>query len=218
MPAAIPLPTTGGTSGEIIHLKDVVDSANPNSLQHRQVQLVGRFKAEFTVVLRGRDMAGRSGNYVFTPLIERGNTGLAVLVQRGWIPSGTSNLEERLKTFTPRHDLVIHGRLAKPDLGDAIGAASERGLVRKNLSLANYSAEAGVALAPMVVLEEFETTTSAQDIRGSFFQRRWPELYPQDRTMALSGWAALAGSVFLALLSAVARRKQKSSRRADIDQ
>ena len=133
MPMAIPLPTTGGTSGEIIQIKDVMSAAEPRSLQHRQVQLVGRFKAEHTVVLKGRDMAGRSGFYVLTPLVERGNTGLGVLVQRGWVPSGTADLEKRLTTFTPKHDLVIHGRLAMPDLGVAELAAGERGLERKNL-------------------------------------------------------------------------------------
>lgn len=212
MPAAIPLPTTGGTSGEIIQLKDVVDAAEPKSLQHRQVQLVGRFKAEFTVVLGGRDMAGRSGFYVLTPLIERGNTGLAVLVQRGWVPSGTPNLEQRLQTFTPRHDLVIHGRLAMPDLG-AAASAGERGLVRKGLSLESFAAETGIPLAPMVVLEEFETTTSAQDIHKDFLKRRWPELYPQDKNIARNGWAALALAVVLALFSLLIWRKRKAGER-----
>jgi surfeit locus 1 family protein len=207
---AIPLPTTGGTSGEIIQIKDMMSPAEPRSLQHRQVQLVGRFKAEHTVVLKGRDMAGRSGFYVLTPLVERGNTGLGVLVQRGWVPSGTADLEKRLTTFTPKHDLVIHGRLAMPDLGSAELAAGERGLVRKNLSLPGFVAETGVPMAPLVVLEEYETTTSAQDIQRDFFKRRWPELYPQDRTIAGKGWTALAASAFLVLISLWVWRKRRN--------
>jgi cytochrome oxidase assembly protein ShyY1 len=217
MPAAIPLPTTGGTSGEIIQIKDVVDAAQPQLLQHRQVQFVGRFKAESTVVLEGRNMAGRSGLYVLTPLIERGNTGLAVLVQRGWVPSGTPNLEQRLQTFTPRHDLVIDGRLAMPDSG-AAASAGERGLFRKGLSLESFAAETGVPLAPMVVLQEFETTTSAQDIHNDFLKRRWPELYPQDKNIARNGWAALVLAVGLALLGLLVWRKRKSGERITTEQ
>jgi surfeit locus 1 family protein len=209
MPSAQPLPTTGGYSGEVIQLNRVVSAADPSSLQHSQVQLVGRFKAEHTVVLKGRNMAGRSGFYVLTPLVERGNTGLAVLVQRGWVPSSTPNLAQRLQHLTPLHDLVIHGRLAIPDLGVASDAAGESGFMRQNLNLSAYASEIGVPMAPLVVLEEPETTTRAQDIQNGLFQRRWPELYPQDKNIARNGWTALAVAMVLAVLSlGVLRRRQ----------
>jgi len=198
MPLAKPLPTTGGTSGEVIQLQEVAAAAALPPLQHRQVQLVGRLRAEYTVLLKGRGMAGQRGLYVLTPLVERGNTGLSVLVLRGWVPNGSPEMVQRILRFTPPHDLVIHGRLALPDLGSAADAAGQSGTIRQALSLPAYASEIGMPLVPMVVLQEAETTTSARDIQADLLKRRWPELYPQDRYRAHQGWAALATALVLA--------------------
>ena len=140
------------------------------------------------------------GEYV-TDIIDDGST---LQIGFGAIPDAV------VMQLTHKHDLVIPGRLAMPDLGSAEAAAGERGFVRKNLSLPGFVAETGVPMAPLVVLEEYETTTSAQDIQRDFFKRRWPELYPQDRTIAGKGWTALAASALLALISLWVWRKRRN--------
>ncbi len=208
MPLAKPLPTTGGTSGEVIQLQEVVSAANLQTMQHRQVQLVGRLRGEHTVILQGRNMAGQRGAYVATPMVERGNTGLAVLVLRGWVPEGSMVMVKQVQRFTPLHELVIHGRLALPKLGNTADAAAERGPVRQNLDLAAFATETDIPMVPLVVLEEAETTTTDKDIRADFFQRRWPELYPQDKYRGHLGWAALAAALGLAGLTVWTWRKR----------
>src|SRR6478609_9170629 len=54
-------------SREFFPLKEVATAADPRAFQHRQVFLSGRFTGH-VVILKGRDMAGRSGYYVLSPL------------------------------------------------------------------------------------------------------------------------------------------------------
>jgi surfeit locus 1 family protein len=182
---------------ELFRLKEVADAADPKSLQYRQVMLAGRYTGH-TVLLKDRDMAGRSGFYVLSPFREKGDTGLAVLVQVGWVPSGMRNLAENINM--PRHDVLIDGRLAIPSLGTDAEAAGETGFIRRNLSLQGYAGEIGVPLIPLVMLQEPDAEWSEKDVRQDLYQRRWPELYPQDKNIALKGWMMLAAAVALAVL------------------
>lgn len=166
-------------------------------------------------------MAGRSGFYVLAPLAEMrapygtgAKTGLTVLVLQGWVPT-RKRAQEHILT---KHDLLIQGRLAIPNLGAESKAAGETGLFRKNLSLEGYAREIGVPLLPMVLLQEPGSEWSDKDIRQDAFQRRWPELYPQDRSMARKGWALLVLAGALAALSfwvRPARRKSRDSEFAE---
>ncbi|MFC5499303.1 SURF1 family cytochrome oxidase biogenesis protein [Caenimonas terrae] len=207
MPIARPLPPG---AGERFWLKDVAGAGDLKPLQHRQVNLLGRFTGH-TVVVEG-EMAGRSGFYVLAPLAERrssyadgSETGLAVLVQRGWTPTR----ESAQVLIPPKHDVSIQGRLAIPALGTESKAAVESGLFRKNLSLPRYASEIGVPLVPMVVLEQPNSDTSERDIRQDAFQRRWPQLYPQDKSRARKGWAMLVLAAALAALGLWARPRRR---------
>jgi cytochrome oxidase assembly protein ShyY1 len=210
MPIARPLPPA---ARERVWLKEVADASDRRAFQHRQVSLLGRFTGQ-TVFLEG-DMGGRSGFYVLSPLAERrssyvdgAETGLTVLVQQGWVPT-----RERARNLVlPAHDLVIQGRLASPSRGTESKAAGETGLFRKNLSLQAYASEIGVPLIPMVVLQEPGSEWSEQDIRQDAFQRRWPELYPQDRFMKPKGWALLLAAAVFAGLGVRAWRRRSPAK------
>lgn len=209
MPIAQPMPPVH----EVFQLRQVANAADLKLLQHRQVFLRGRFTGH-AVALEGRDMAGRSGFYVLAPFLEKGasyvdksETGMAVLVLRGWVPSGTRNLEQIL--LIERHDVLIEGRLAIPSLGDAREAAAEKGFTRRNLSVEAYGREIGVPLLAMVVLQQPGADWSEQDIRQDFYRRRWPELYPQDRHIARNGWAMLVAAIALAALGLRARGRRR---------
>jgi surfeit locus 1 family protein len=203
MPLATPLPPS---PGQLFQLKEVANAADPKSLQHRQVILVGRYTGH-TVVLEGRDMAGRSGFYVLSPLVEKGDTGLALLVQQGWVRKREFVKDRR----PPRGNVVIEGRLAIPSLGVEAKAAGETGLIRQNLSLQGYASELGIRLVSMVVLQEPGSEWSENDIRQDLFQRRWPELYPRDRNIARNGWAMLALAAALAAIAVRIRPRRRPS-------
>lgn len=59
---------------------------DPERFVNRRVRLRGEWDAERTLVLRGRAQGGRPGVHLVTPLRIPGS-GVAVLVNRGWVPS-----------------------------------------------------------------------------------------------------------------------------------
>lgn len=123
---------------------------------HRQVQLRGQWVPEATVYLDNRQMQGRPGFYVVTPLRLRG-TDAVVAVQRGWV---VRDFVERMRlpvVATPEGEVLIAGRVAgEParlyELGEAnsdLGASR----IRQNLALAAYGRETGLALLPWTVVQ-----------------------------------------------------------------
>jgi surfeit locus 1 family protein len=135
---------------------------------YRRIRLQGRWLADRTVWLDNRQMNGRPGFIVVTPLaLARSST--AVLVQRGWAPR---NLAERTKlpaVSTPPGDVVIAGHIAPPPsrLFEFESAAS--GTIRQNLDLTAYARETGLTLAPLSVVQD-EATPGFDD----GLLREWP--------------------------------------------
>jgi surfeit locus 1 family protein len=134
------------------------------ALQHRRVSLRGRWVREHSVWLDNRQMNGRPGLYLLTPLQLVGSD-QAVLVQRGWVPR---NFEDRAQVpALPDEpgEVVVNGRIALSpsklyELGQGQG-----GLIRQNIDLAAFSAEIKVPLVGVTVLQ-----TGAPDV----LQRDWP--------------------------------------------
>ena len=87
-------------------------AGDPAALSHRQVILRGRWLAAHTVFLDNRQMAGRQGFYVVTPL--QLASGQAVLVQRGWAPRDFQDRTRRPPVETPTGEVQVQGRLAPP--------------------------------------------------------------------------------------------------------
>ena len=119
-------------------------AADAEALLHRAVTLQGRWLPEHTVYLDNRQMQGRPGFYVVTPLLLPDEKAV-VLVQRGWVPR---NFQDR--TLVPRVDtppelVQIQGRVAAlPSrlyefaAGDSAQGSSR---IRQNLDLAAMSAQ-----------------------------------------------------------------------------
>jgi surfeit locus 1 family protein len=117
---------------------------------HRRVVARGRWLPERTVYLDNRQMFGRPGFFVVTPL-QIPSTGAVVLVQRGWVPRDFEDRQKVPAIETPAGDVLIQGRLAMPpsklyDLG-----GEERGPIRQNLDLRQFRLETGLALSEMSV-------------------------------------------------------------------
>lgn len=133
---------------------------------HRHTVLTGRWLPEHTVFLENRQMDGRPGFFVLTPL--QLAPGDAVLVQRGWVPR---DIQDRLRVPdvpTPEGVVVsVDGVIVPPparlyDFGDG-----GSGRVRQNLDLAAYALEAGVALRPWSLQQ-------AEGAPNDGLVRRWP--------------------------------------------
>lgn len=126
--------------------------ASAQSLLHRRVALHGRWLENATVYLDNRQMNGRPGFFVVTPLVIQG--GEAVAVQRGWLPRDVNDRTRLPAVATPPGEVEVRGRIAPPParLYEFEGAAS--GAIRQNLDLAAYAGEIGVRLPPLSVMQE----------------------------------------------------------------
>jgi surfeit locus 1 family protein len=118
---------------------------------HRRVQLEGRWLAAQSIYLDNRQMNGRPGFFLVTPLLIA--PGDAVLVQRGWLPRNSRDREQLAQVDTPAGMVRIEGRVA-PGLArlyEFDGVAS--GAIRQNLDIATYARETGQALRPLVIVQ-----------------------------------------------------------------
>jgi surfeit locus 1 family protein len=174
-----------------ISQRELLASREPADLLHRTVVLRGTWDGSRTVFLDNRQMQGRIGFYVVTPLRLQG-TDLAVLVQRGWAPRNFLEREKLPPVTTPDGVVELQGRLAPPPakLYDFAGAAP--GPIRQNLDLAQFGAETGL---PLLAL-------SVQQIGGPSegLLRDWPE--PASGVETNYGYAAQwwALSILIAIL------------------
>lgn len=119
-------------------------AASPDLL-HRPIVLRGQWIARHTVYLDNRQMQGRPGFYVVTPLRLAGSDAV-VLVQRGWVPR---NFEDRTRlppVATPEGEVVVAGRIAPAPakLYEFDGAG--QGPIRQNLDLAAFRMETDLPL------------------------------------------------------------------------
>ena len=142
--------------------------AEAQTLHYRPVRLRGTWVEPSTVYLENRQMNGRVGFYVLTPLQLDGRPE-AVLVQRGWV--GRNLLDRTLlpRIGTPKGSVEVIGHIAPPParLYDFAGAAS--GPIRQNLSLDGFAVESGLLLAPLSVQQ-----ADAPAVAGDGLLRQWP--------------------------------------------
>lgn len=141
--------------------------ADPTSALHRGVMLRGHWIAQHTVFLDNRQMNARVGLYVLTPLRLEGS-GAVILVQRGWVARNFIDRSSLPALSTPAGVVEIEGRMAPPpaklyELGEA-----PSGPIRQNLELAHFSAESGLVLLPVTVLQTDQT--------GDGLLRDWPRV------------------------------------------
>ena len=136
---------------------------------HRRTALVGRWLADRTVFLDNRQMDGRPGFFVLTPLELA--PGDAVIVQRGWVPRDPRDRARLPSVPTPSGEVQVTGRIAPaPAALYALGAESA-GPLRQNLDVPSFQREIGVPLRPWS-LQELPERPEAAPADGLL--RRWP--------------------------------------------
>lgn len=139
-----------------------------DDLVHRMVQARGDWVADQTVFLDNRQMNGRPGFFVVTPL-RLALSQDVVLVQRGWVPR---NFEDRTRlpaVNTPEGSVLVQGRMALPPSRLYEMGAPQTGTIRQNLDLAAFRAQTGLPLLPLSIQQ---TEGSAED----GLSRNWPQI------------------------------------------
>ncbi|HEY2560458.1 MAG TPA: SURF1 family protein [Caldimonas sp.] len=136
-------------------------SAAAAAQQQRAVVLHGRWIAERTVFLDNRQMDGKVGFFVVTPLALTPGPGTA-LVQRGWLPRSFTDRSVLPAFETPTGIVTVAGTVApRPArLFEFDGAAS--GPIRQNLDVVSFARETGLDLLPLSVVQR-ETPGAAAD-------------------------------------------------------
>ncbi len=134
---------------------------------HRLLRLSGRWSPAHTVLLDNRQMNGRPGFFVLTPLLLA--DGSALLVQRGWLPRDFLERSRVREVPTSADEVLVLGRMAPPPSRLVELGAAEPGRIRQNLDLEDFRRETGLALRPLSLLLA-ESPASA----GDGLQRDWP--------------------------------------------
>lgn len=135
---------------------------------YRPVQLRGQWLQQRSVFLENRQMNGRVGFYLVTPLQLEGRPEV-VLVQRGWVPRDLRDRTLLPAIATPAGTVDVDGHIAPPPARLYEFAPSTAGLIRQNLDLGEFARETGLPLAPVSVLQA-ESASNA----GDGLLRQWP--------------------------------------------
>ena len=144
------------------------DEAEPQ--HYRRVHLRGHWVIDRTVFLDNRQMNGRVGFYVVTPLqlVDRPEV---VLVQRGWVPRDQLNRALLPQVPTPGGVVDVTGTIAPPParLYEFSGVAG--GAIRQNLDVASFAIETGLSLLPLSVKQTDAISSITAD---DALVRQWP--------------------------------------------
>lgn len=112
----------------------------------RRVRLKGQWIAPATVYLDNRQMNGRPGFFVLTPLRDS-QTHRVVLVQRGWIPRHSNDRTLLAPIATPPGEVSVTGRVVGPPSRLFEFSDAEKGLIRQNLDLVEFARETGLPIS-----------------------------------------------------------------------
>ncbi len=138
----------------------------PGDLLHRRVVLRGQWVAKNTVFLDNRQMQGRQGFIVVTPMQIEGSAA-TILVQRGWVPRHFTDRTALPEVRTPDGEQRLQGHLAPwPSRIYDFGAV-ETGPIRQNLDFDAYRAQTGL---PLLALSVQQTGASDEGLL-----RDWPQ-------------------------------------------
>ena len=135
---------------------------------YRPVRLKGRWLSRHNVFLENRQMGGRVGFLVVTPLQLDGRPE-AVLVQRGWVPRDLRDRTSLPPIETLAGLVEVLGQIAPPPARLYEFVPSTAGLIRQNLDVGEFARETGLTLVPTSVLQAESSSTAGDGLR-----RVWP--------------------------------------------
>ena len=144
------------------------DAAGAAAQFDRRIEVQGHWRSDATVYLENRQMNGRPGFFVVTPL--QLDAGGAVLVQRGWVPRDAVDRTRLAPVVTPIGPVSVEGRVAPLpgrlyEFEAAVGASpatartsiapssGSAGAIRQNLDLDALARQTGLALRPLSIVQ-----------------------------------------------------------------
>ncbi len=125
--------------------RDLPGAADPTAVTWRPVRLQGRWVPEHTVFLENRQMQGKPGFDVVTPLRIEG-TDAVVVVQRGWVQRNFIDRTKLPAIETPAGAVAVSGVIAPPPPKLYAFDGPESGPIRQNLDLGEFRARTGLPL------------------------------------------------------------------------
>jgi surfeit locus 1 family protein len=168
------------------------ESADLQALVHQPAVLRGTWDAAHTVYLDNRQMQGRVGFFVMTPLVleglpDRGR--VAIVVQRGWVPRDFQNRSHLMAVQTPPGVVVVQGRIALPPSKLYAPGQEQAGAIRQNLDLVAYKAATGL---PLMAVTLQQTGAASEGLL-----RDWPQVnYGVDKHYGYAAqWFAIAALI-----------------------
>ena len=128
------------------------DPAAAEAQVHRRAEVAGHWAGEHTVWLDNRQLDGRPGFFVLTPLVLA--DGRALVVQRGWQPRDFLDRTRITPPPLPPDGVPVGGRLARePSRLVALGDEAP-GPIRQNLDFDAFARETGLVLLPLTLLQD----------------------------------------------------------------
>lgn len=134
---------------------------------YRPVHVAGSWDATHTVYLDNRQMDGKVGFFVMTPLRLQA-TGQVVMVQRGWIGRNFEVRAQVPAVLTPEGVVWVDGQMAPPPSKLYAPGAPGVGVIRQNLDLVEFRRETGLPLADFTIRQN---GPSSEGLR-----RDWPAI------------------------------------------
>lgn len=143
----------------------------PTDWLHRPAVLTGRWVVEHTVFLDNRQMDGKVGFYVVTPLKLAGD-GRWLLVQRGWVPRDFMDRTHLPEVLAPLGDVTVVGRVASgPARVYELGAGLP-GRIRQNLVPLEAAQEWSATVFNASLVQTEPNGSPASD----GLSRNWPQV------------------------------------------
>lgn len=134
----------------VLDSRSLTGAAAPSAdTLYRLARLRGTWLAGHTVFLDNRQMNGKQGFFVLTPL-RLENSAVTVVVQRGWVQRSFVDRTQLPALPTPDGLVDVTGRIAPPPSKLYEFEESHGSTIRQNLSLVAFSREIGVPLLATV--------------------------------------------------------------------
>ena len=142
-------------------------TAGTTELIHQRAELVGTWLKDSTVYLDNRQLHGKVGFFVLTPL-QLENSRWVVWVQRGWVARNFVNRTDIPPIETSSNLVHIEGRIAPPPSKLYEPGQADSGVIRQNLDINTLVLPAGKELYPMILQQQGEPSEG--------LQRNWPNI------------------------------------------
>ena len=144
-----------------------LDQDGPDSIQDmewRAVQLRGHYDFENQIAIRNQYYGGQYGYHLLTPIL---SNGMAVLVDRGWIPADGNSAPDDWHKYDEVGEVNLFGQIrlgqGKPAIGGVADALPENGTrleIWNNADVARIAGQLPYPILPVYV----QLDTDAEDI------------------------------------------------------